>query len=178
MTRTSGRQSNRGRADRRRTAESMAAAWPRHSSGNLLLADVMSEWARSCRRSGPAWLMVSPRRGPDVQYALTQTRPPSRSLSSPCRPARSGTLSDRRKLISAPNSGMLGVADVLAVATIPPASCRPWLLLGLDVCRCQRDAMRQPTWRPSPELVKKQDLAAASALNGIEFNFAELSAPR
>ena len=40
------------------------------------------------------------------------------------------------------------------------------------------DAIETPTWRAIlPEIVKKEDLAAASALNGIEFNVARAVGP-
>ena len=54
----------------------------------------------------------------------------------------------------------------------------PWLLLGLTFALSAGDAIETPTWRAIlPELVKKEDLAAASALNGIEFNFARAVGP-
>src|SRR5262249_22944030 len=54
----------------------------------------------------------------------------------------------------------------------------PPLLLGLTFALSAGDAMETPTWRAVlPELVGKADLAAASALNGIEFNFARAVGP-
>src|SRR5262249_50838361 len=54
----------------------------------------------------------------------------------------------------------------------------PPLLLGLTFALSAGDAMETPTWRAVlPELVSKADLAAASALNGIEFNFARAVGP-
>ena len=54
----------------------------------------------------------------------------------------------------------------------------PWLLLGLTFALSAGDAIEAPTWRAIlPEIVKKEDLAAASALNGIEFNFARAVGP-
>jgi len=54
----------------------------------------------------------------------------------------------------------------------------PWLLLGLTFALSAGDAIETPTWRAIlPELVKKEDLAAASALNGIEFNLARAVGP-
>ena len=65
---------------------------------------------------------------------------------------------------------MLGVALVLAAATIGGV-VSPWLLLILTFALCAGDAMATPAWRAAlPDLVGKADLAAATALNGIEFN--------
>jgi predicted MFS family arabinose efflux permease len=52
------------------------------------------------------------------------------------------------------------------------------LLLALTFALSAGDAIETPTWRAVlPELVGKSDLAAASALNGIEFNFARSVGP-
>src|SRR5262249_9441561 len=52
------------------------------------------------------------------------------------------------------------------------------LLLVLTFALAAGDAIEKPTWRAIlPELVGKADLAAAPALNGIEFNFARAVGP-
>jgi predicted MFS family arabinose efflux permease len=54
----------------------------------------------------------------------------------------------------------------------------PWLLLALTFALSAGDAFETPTWRAVlRELVPKDDLAAASALNGIEFNLARAVGP-
>jgi predicted MFS family arabinose efflux permease len=54
----------------------------------------------------------------------------------------------------------------------------PWILLVLTFALSAGDAFEMPTWRAIlPELVAKEDLAAASALNGIEFNLARAVGP-
>ena len=54
----------------------------------------------------------------------------------------------------------------------------PGLLLVLTFALSAGDAIESPTWRAVlPELVSKEDLAAAAALNGIEFNFARAIGP-
>jgi MFS family permease len=51
-------------------------------------------------------------------------------------------------------------------------------LLALTFALSAGDAFETPTWRAIfTELVEQQDLAAASALNGIEFNFARAVGP-
>src|SRR6202008_2912746 len=57
-------------------------------------------------------------------------------------------------------------------------SMSPWLLLALTFALSAGDALETPTWRAIlPELVSRDDLAAASALNGIEFNLARAVGP-
>jgi MFS family permease len=72
---------------------------------------------------------------------------------------------------------MVGVAGILAIATIS-GFMSPVLLLALTFALSAGDAIETPTWRALlPDLVGKRDLAAASALNGIEFNFARSIGP-
>jgi MFS family permease len=72
---------------------------------------------------------------------------------------------------------MMAVALILAVLTMRGITS-PWLLLALTFALSAGDAFETPTWRAIlPELVSKDDLAAASALNGIEFNLARAVGP-
>ena len=72
---------------------------------------------------------------------------------------------------------MVAVALVLVVTTIA-GMMSPALLLILTFALSAGDAFETPTWRAVlPELVQKEDLPAASALNGIEFNFARAVGP-
>ena len=88
-----------------------------------------------------------------------------------------GDLVDRRKLILRTELWMLGVACILAVATISGAMT-PWLLLLLTLALSAGDALEAPAWRAIfPELIPKEDLTAAVALNGIEFNLARAVGP-
>src|ERR1700730_11022292 len=62
------------------------------------------------------------------------------------------------------------------VALTPTVSAPPLFILTFALSA--GDAFETPTWRAVlPELVKKEDLPAASALNGIEFNFARAVGP-
>jgi MFS family permease len=72
---------------------------------------------------------------------------------------------------------MVTVAAVLATLAVGGLTS-PLLLLILTFALAAGDAFESPTWRAVlPELVEKEDLAAASALNGIEFNFARAVGP-
>src|SRR5580698_7888886 len=143
---------------------------------NLLIADVVSDIGTFMQNVGAAWLMVSLGAGP-IYVALTQTAAslPYFLLALPAGAA--GDIVDRRKLVLFTESWMLGVALLLAVLTIC-GSMSPWLLLVLTFALSAGDAFETPTWRALlPELVQKADLAAASALNGIEFNLARAVGP-
>src|ERR1700723_4045787 len=143
---------------------------------NLLVADVISDAGAFMQNVGAAWLMVSLGAGP-IYVALTQ---PAASLAYflLALPAGSaGDIVDRRKLVLFPESWMMGVALILAILTIAGVMS-PWILLVLTFALSAGDAFETPAWRAIlPELVPKEDLAAASALNGIEFNLARAVGP-
>ncbi len=143
---------------------------------HLLVADVISDIGTFMQGVGAAWLMVSLGAGP-AYVALTQTASslPFFLLALPAGSA--GDIFDRRKLVLATESWMMGMALVLAALTIG-GLMSPWLLLVLTFALSAGDAFETPTWRAIlPELVPKEDLAAASALNGIEFNLARAVGP-
>jgi MFS family permease len=143
---------------------------------NLLAANVVSDIGTFMQSVGAAWLMVSLHAGP-IYVALTQTASslPYFLLSLPAGSA--GDIVDRRKLILATEAWMAGVALLLCVLTIG-GFMSPWLLLVLTFALSAGDAFETPSWRSIlPELVPKEDLASASALNGIEFNFARAVGP-
>jgi predicted MFS family arabinose efflux permease len=88
-----------------------------------------------------------------------------------------GDIVDRRRLILVTEAWMVGVTALLAVLTLAGAMT-PWLLLAFTFAISAGDALELPTWRSLlPELVPRADLAAASALNGIEFNLARAVGP-
>jgi MFS family permease len=143
---------------------------------NLLFADLVSDVGAFMQGVGAAWLMVSMGAGP-IYVALTQTASslPFFLLALPAGSA--GDIFDRRKLVLFTELWMMGVALLLAVLTIG-GFMSPWLLLVLTFALAAGDAFETPAWRAIlPELVSKEDLAAASALNGIEFNLARAVGP-
>jgi MFS family permease len=143
---------------------------------NLLIADLASDIGTFMQNVGAAWLMVSLRAGPGY-VALIQTAAslPYFLLALPAGSA--GDIFDRRRLILYTETWMMGIALILAVLTIS-GFMSPWLLLTLTFALSAGDAFETPTWRAIlPELVSKDDLAPASALNGIEFNLARAVGP-
>ena len=125
---------------------------------------------------GAAWLMVSLHAG-TLYVALTQTASalPFFVLALPA--GAIGDIVDRRKLILVTEAWMASVAIVLTALSFA-GRLSPILLLILTFALSAGDAIESPTWRAVlPELVTKEDLASAAALNGIEFNFARAIGP-
>jgi len=125
---------------------------------------------------GAAWLMVSLGAGP-MNVALIQTAStlPFFVLALPA--GALGDIMDRRRLILVTEYWMLAAAVALAVVTLLGVMS-PWLLLGLTFVLSAGDACQAPSWRALlPDLVDREDLPAASALNGMEFNVARAVGP-
>lgn len=143
---------------------------------NLLVADVVSDMGTFMQSVGAAWLMVSLHAGP-FYVALTQTASALPFFVFALPAGSIGDIVDRRKLILLTEIWMAGIAIVLAAVTIG-GLITPLLLLILTFALSAGDAFETPSWRAVlPELVVKDDLASASALNGIEFNFARAVGP-
>ncbi len=142
----------------------------------LLLADLASDIGTFMQSVGAAWLMVS-LGASALQVALTQTAValPFFLLALPA--GALGDIVDRRRLILFTEIWMVAVALVLAVGTVG-GWMTPWLLLALTFALAAGDAIEAPSWRALlPDLVKRDELAAASALSGIEFNVARAIGP-
>ena len=162
-----------------RGAGTMASVW-RPLRGrtfrDLLIADIFSDVGTFMQTVGAAWLMVSLRAGP-MYVALTQTASALPFFLFALLAGALGDIVDRRKLILFTEIWMALVAIALAALVIT-GFISPWLLLALTFALSAGDAFETPTWRAVlPELVAKEDLEAASALNGIEFNLARAIGP-
>jgi MFS family permease len=143
---------------------------------NLLIADVVSDMGTFMQSVGAAWLMISLHAGP-LYVALTQTASALPFFVFALPAGSIGDIVDRRKLILFTEIWMAAVAIVLCALTIS-GLMTPLLLLILTFALSAGDAFESPSWRAVlPELVPKEDLASASALNGIEFNFARAFGP-
>src|SRR5580698_2286863 len=143
---------------------------------NLLIADLVSDIGAFMQTVGAAWLMTT-LTSSTVYIALIQTASalPFFVLALPA--GAIGDIVDRRKLILFTETWMLVVALVLTVMTFA-GLMTPVMLLALTFALSAGDAFETPAWRAVlPELVQKEDLPAASALNGIEFNFARAVGP-
>ena len=142
----------------------------------LLIADVVSDVGTFMQGVGAAWLMVSLGASP-LYVALTQTASTLPFFLFALPAGSIGDIVDRRRLILYTETWMVCVAIALAAATLTGV-ITPWLLLALTFALSAGDAVETPTWRAVlPELVPREDLPAASALNGIEFNIARAIGP-
>ena len=143
---------------------------------NLLIADLVSDIGTFMQSVGAAWLMVSLHAGPGY-VALIQTAASLPYFLFALPAGSAGDIFDRRRLILFTEVWMMAVALILAVLTMSGLAS-PWLLLALTFALSAGDAFETPTWRAIlPDLVSKDDLAEASALNGIEFNLARAVGP-
>ncbi len=143
---------------------------------NLLASNLVSDIGMFMQSVGAAWLMTSLTNSP-LYIALIQTATalPFFLLALPA--GSLGDIVDRRKLILGTETWMFGVAVVLTIATFAGVMT-PWLLLLLTLGLSVGDAVESPSWRAIfPELVNKEELPAALALNGIEFNLARALGP-
>jgi len=143
---------------------------------DLLLANLASDIGTFMQTVGAAWLMVSLGGGP-MKVALIQTAAtlPFFVLALPA--GALGDIVDRWRLILVTEYWMLGAAVALAAVTLLGVMS-PWLLLALTFALSAGDACQAPSWQALlPDLVEHEDLPAASALNGIEFNLARAVGP-
>jgi MFS family permease len=137
---------------------------------------VVSDVGTFMQSVGAAWLMVSLNAGP-MYVALIQTASalPFFVLALPA--GAVGDILDRRRIILGTETWVIAVAFLVAGLTLA-GLMSPLLLLILTFALSSGDAFESPTWRAVlPELVEKEDLPAASVLNGIEFNFARAIGP-
>jgi MFS family permease len=143
---------------------------------NLLFADIVSDMGTFMQSVGAAWLMISLHAGP-LYVALTQTASALPFFVFALPAGSIGDIVDRRKLILFTEVWMAGIAIALAAVTIS-GLMTPLLLLIFTFALSAGDAFESPSWRAVlPDLVPKEDLASASALNGIEFNLARALGP-
>lgn len=143
---------------------------------NLLIADLVSDIGAFMQSVGAAWLMTSlTHRSLYIAMIQTASALPFFLLALPA--GSIGDIFDRRRLILGTETWMFVIAAVIAATTIAGAMT-PWLLLLLTFSLSVGDAIEAPAWRAIiPELVNKEDLSAALALNGIEFNLARAVGP-
>ena len=142
----------------------------------ILGASLIADLGSFMQSVGAAWLMVSMQTGP-FYVALTQTASTLPFFLFALPAGTLGDIVDRRKLILYAEVWMLAFAIALAAITLA-GQMSPWLLLVLTFALAAGQAMESPSWRAAlPELVPKHELAAAVALNGIEYNTAMTVGP-
>src|SRR5438132_6084717 len=142
----------------------------------LWIASVASNVGTWMQNVAAAWLMTSLAPSPSmVALVRAATTLPVFLLA-----LLAGALADvvdRRRLLLITQSWMLLAAASLGVLTIIGATT-PWVLLALTFAVGIGVAMNGPVWQASiPELVSRDDLHAAVALNGVGFNLARAVGP-
>ena len=142
----------------------------------MWIASVASNIGTWMHTVGASWLMTTLVLSP-LPVALVQsaTTLPVFLLGLPA-----GAFADavnRRRLLIFTQSWMLVVAAVLGVLTLQGA-VGPWWLLALTFALGLGSGMNGPAWAAAiPELVPREELAAAVTLNSVGFNIARAAGP-
>ena len=142
----------------------------------MWIASAVSNIGTWMHTVGASWLMTTLAASP-LLVALVQTATtlPVFLLGLPA--GVMADLADRRKLLIFTQSWMLGVAALLGVLTIA-GGVGPWWLLTLTFALGIGSAMNGPAWAAAiPELVPRDELPAAVALNSVGFNIARAVGP-
>lgn len=142
----------------------------------MWIASVASNIGTWMHTVGASWLMATLAASP-LLIALVQTATtlPVFLLGLPA--GVMADLVDRRKLLIFTQSWMLGVAGLLGILVMFGA-VGPWWLLCLTFALGVGSAMNGPAWAAAiPELVPRNELPAAVALNSVGFNIARAVGP-
>lgn len=125
---------------------------------------------------GASWLMTTLATSPlPVALVQTATTLPVFLLGLPA--GALADMVDRRRLLIFTQTWMLAVAALLGALTLAGV-IGPWWLLGLTFALGLGSSMNGPAWAAAiPELVPREELAAAVALNSVGFNIARAVGP-
>jgi MFS family permease len=143
---------------------------------NRLLASVISNTGSWMQDTAGTWLMTSLTSSP-LLIALMQTAAalPVFLLGLPA--GATADILDRRRLLLFWAGWMLLAAAILSVLALTGVIGPGWLL-GLTFVLCLGTAMNGPTWQAIvPELVPRNELPNAIALNSAAYNLARAIGP-
>lgn len=157
----------------------MTRAWSplRHPVFRAMwLASVASNIGTWMHTVAASWLMTTLATSPlPVALVTTATTLPVFLLGLPS--GAFADLIDRRRILLFTQSWMLAVAAVLGVLTLMHA-VGPWSLLLLTFALGLGSTMNGPAWSATvPELVPREELPPAVALNSVGFNIARAVGP-
>lgn len=143
---------------------------------SLWIASFASNVGTLMQSVGAAWLMTTLAPAPLlVALVQTATNLPTFLLALPA--GALADILDRRKLLLYSQAWMLVSAALLGFLTLWGLTT-PWILLGLVFALGLGAAMNGPAWQAIvPELVGREDLSAAVALNSAGFNLARAVGP-
>jgi MFS family permease len=160
----------------RRTGVSIWRPFARRLFVAIWIAALASNLGTWMQNVGAAWLMTSLAPSP-LMVASIQT---AASLPIFLLALPAGALADvldRRRLLIFSQTWMLAAAGALGVLTIRNQTT-PALLLALSFLLGVGAALGAPAWQALvPEIVERDELAPAIALNGINFNLARAVGP-
>jgi MFS family permease len=142
----------------------------------LWIATVVSSIGTWMHEVGAGWLMVMLNPSP-VMVSLVQAAMilPIFLLALPA--GALADIVDRRRYLIVAQSWMLGCAALLAFMTFPGWT-QDWTLLALTFALGCGNAMLMPAWSATvPQLVPREELAAAVALNSMGINLARAVGP-
>ena len=142
----------------------------------MWLASVVSNVGTWMHTVAAAWLMTMLASSPlPVALVQTATTLPVFLLGLPS--GAIADLIDRRRILIFTQSWMLAVAALLGVLALAH-KVGPWSLLALTLALGLGSSMNGPAWSATvPELVPRQELPAAVALNSVGFNIARAVGP-
>ena len=142
----------------------------------LWIAGVVSNVGTWMQSVGGAWFMTLLTTSP-VPVALMQTATSLPVFLVGLPAGAVADIVDRRRLLLFTQAWMLLVAAILSATTFLDLMT-PWLLLGLTFALGLGSAMNTPAWQAiTPEIVPREDLAAAVTLSGVSFNIARAIGP-
>jgi MFS family permease len=142
----------------------------------MWFASVVSNIGTWMHTVAAAWLMTTLATSPlPVALVTTATTLPVFLLGLPS--GAFADLIDRRRILLFTQTWMLAVAAVLGVMTLLHR-IGPWSLLALTFALGLGSTMNGPAWSATvPELVPREELPAAVALNSVGFNIARAVGP-
>lgn len=142
----------------------------------IWIANIASQFGGLIQSVGAAWLMVE-LGGSAIQIALVQA---SVTLPIMILSLLSGAVADnfpRRSVMLAAQLYMLAVSAILCAFAFM-GGLTPWLLLGFTFLIGCGIALNAPSWQATVgDIVPRQTLAAAVAMNSLGFNIARTAGP-
>ncbi|HEY9510365.1 MAG TPA: MFS transporter [Verrucomicrobiae bacterium] len=143
---------------------------------NRLIASVISNTGSWMQDTAGAWLMTALTSSP-LLIALMQTAASLPVLLLGLPAGATADILDRRRLLLAWSGWMLLAAAILSALTFA-GLISAWSLLVLTFFLSAGSAMNGPTWQAIvPELVPREELPEAIALNSAAFNIARAVGP-
>lgn len=142
----------------------------------LWIAAVASNLGTWMHEVGAAWLMTSLSSSP-LMVSLIQTAATLPVFLIALAAGALADVVDRRRLLLVTQGWMLAAACLLGILTVLSLTT-PWALLGLTFMLYAGSALNGPAWQAIvPELVPREEVPAAVALNSVGFNVARAAGP-